>query len=190
MMGNKTSCPQETVKPKTSLPQKCLSVENLSAELDGEYVFSPEEQAHLQNCPRCRSLYESYRVIDDAVTRSLMVNCPKAACVRIRNGVNRGLDMLDPGHAHEPIRFSALAAKIAAVIVIAALAGYLIFMDNPYSGELAETGMRPVPTVPSEVRSEPAPQSESVPFCPSLGTENLFLGSNYRMCMKILQVGR
>ena len=156
MKGNKTSCPQENVNRKTILPQKCLSAENLSAELDGEYVFSPEEQAHVQNCPRCRSLYESYRVIDDAVTRSLMVNCPKSACVRIREGVDRELDMLAP--RHEPIRFASLAAKAAAVIVIAGLAGYLIFMDNPYSGELAETEMRPVPAVTAEVRPDTAPQ--------------------------------
>ena len=160
MKGNQTSCPQEAVNRKTVLPQKCLPAENLSAELDGEYVFTPEEQAHLQNCPRCRSLYESYRVIDDAVTRSLMVNCPKSACVRIREGVERELDRVAP--RHEPIRFAPLAAKIAAVIAIAALAGYLIFVDTPYPVEPAETPIRPVPAVSTEeVRPGPAAQAVS-----------------------------
>ena len=160
MMENHTSCPQETVKPKTGLPPKCLSVENLSAELDGEYVFSPEEQAHLQSCSRCRSLYESYRAISGAVSRSLMVNCPKSASIRIREGVGRELDRMASGHTHEPIRFASLAVRIAAVIVIAAVAGYLIFMDSPYPVETAETDMRPVPAVSTdEVRPDPADQS-------------------------------
>lgn len=125
--------------PVRTLPGPgCLSIENLSAELDGEYHFSQEEQQHLAHCDRCRNLYESFRVIDDAVTRSLMVNCPRAAAYRIRKNVNRRLDCLAPMNAHRPIRFSALAARVAAVVVFAAMAGYLIFIDNPYFDEPAE----------------------------------------------------
>ena len=64
--------------------EPCIAAENLSAELDGEYHFSAAEQEHLEHCPHCRSLYDSYRLIDDAVTRSLTVNCPAAASERIR----------------------------------------------------------------------------------------------------------
>ncbi|MBO4648677.1 MAG: hypothetical protein J5806_11045 [Lentisphaeria bacterium] len=141
--------------------EPCIAAENLSAELDGEYHFSSAEQEHLAHCPHCRSLYESYRVIDDAVTRSLTVNCPAAASERIRRRVNRQLDALAPMHAHKPIRFSALAARVAAGVVLAAMVGYLIFVDNPYSEELDDTA-RPLPTAAVEVHPEPAPAAVDV----------------------------
>ena len=152
MNAEKTSRPALAGNPLQSKMQKCISVENLSAELDGEYHFSPDEQVHLAHCPRCRKLYESYRIVDDAVTRSLGVNCPRAACNRIRKNVNRRLDQLAPMSAHEPIRFSALVARVAAVAVIAAMAGYLIFIDNPYSDELEK--VCPQPSASAEVRPE------------------------------------
>lgn len=133
--------------------EPCIAAENLSAELDGEYHFSAAEQDHLKHCRHCRSLYESYRVIDDAVTRSLTVKCPAAASERIRRRVNRQLDALAPMNAHKPIRFSALAARVAAGVVLAAMAGYLIFVDNPYSDELEEPA-RPLPSASVEVRPE------------------------------------
>ena len=142
--------------PENPFPARpCIPAENLSAELDGEYHFSPEERDHLAHCNRCRSLYESYRVIDDAVSRSLTVNCPSAAAARIRKQVNRRLDSLAPMQAHGPIRFSALAARVAAVLVIAVMVGYLILIDNPYSGEL-EKPVRPLPAASQEVRPEPS----------------------------------
>lgn len=146
--------------------RQCIPAENLSAELDGEYHFTPDEQAHLEHCPRCRMLYESYRVIDDAVTRSLSVNCPRQAACRIRKNVNRKLDELAPMRAHEHIRFSALAARVAAAVVIAAMAGYLIFIDNPYSGELED---RPDPRQSQKVSSEThssTPETEPSPLFP------------------------
>jgi len=161
MMAKKQSCPQETGTPGRGLPQGCLSAENLSAELDGEYTFSPEEEAHLKHCARCRNLYASYRVIDDAVSRSLMVNCPKSAGIRIRKRVNRSLDMLAPMREHRPIRFAALAARVAAVVALAAMAGYLIFIDNPYGGELAED-TRPLPSAAAKRPFEPMPETSSV----------------------------
>jgi len=145
----KNSPDQNTVRM-----QNCISAENLSAELDGEYHFSPDEQAHLAHCDRCRSLYESYRVIDDAVSRSLMVNCPAPAAYRIRKKVNRKLDQLAPMRSHEPIRFFALAARVAAVAAVAVMAGYLIFIDNPYSSELADDPVRPV----TPVRTKAGPE--------------------------------
>ena len=119
---------------------ECISPENLSAEIDGEYAFTPEERAHLEQCPRCRDLYASYRVIDDAVSRVMTVNCSGAAAARIRKSVNRELDQLAPMRSHEHIRFYALAARVAAGVVIAAMAFYLIFIDSPYADteELAE----------------------------------------------------
>ena len=135
--------------------EPCIAAENLSAELDGEYHFSAAELEHLEHCPHCRSLYDSYRLIDDAVTRSLTVNCPAAASERIRRRVNRQLDALAPMQAHKPIRFSALAARVAAGVILAAMAGYLIFVDNPYSGELEDTA-RPLPSASVEVRPDTA----------------------------------
>ena len=143
--------------PNTIRSQNCISAENLSAELDGEYHFSPDEKVHLAHCDRCRSLYESYRVIDDAVSRSLMVNCPVPAAYRIRKNVNRKLDQLAPMKSHEPIRFFALAARVAAAVAIAVIAGYLIFIDNPYSSELAEDPVRPV----TPVRTQAGPEKTS-----------------------------
>ena len=138
----------------TVRPQNCISAENLSAELDGEYHFSADEKAHLEHCDRCRSLYESYRVIDDAVTNALMVNCPAPAAYRIRKKVNKRLDQLAPMGSHEPIRFSALAARVAAVAAIAVMAGYLIFIDNPYSSELADDPVRPVTPVKTQAKPD------------------------------------
>lgn len=148
----KNSPDQNTVRM-----QDCISASNLSAELDGEYHFSPAEKAHLEHCGRCRSLYESYRVIDDAVTRSLMVNCPAPAAYRIRKNVNRRLDQLAPMKTHEPIRFSALAARVAAVAAIAVMAGYLIFIDNPFSSELTDDPVRPVTPVKTQAAQEKTP---------------------------------
>ena len=154
MNAKKMHCPANEGEPVVSRMQKCIPAENLSAELDGEYHFSPEEQVHLEHCRRCRELYESYRILDDAITRSLSVNCPSAARCRIRKNVNRRLDMLTPMRNHDSIRFSALAARVAAVVVIAAMAGYLIFIDNPYSDELSE--IRPLPPSSAAVQPEPA----------------------------------
>ena len=156
--------------------QDCISAENLSAELDGEYHFSTDEKAHLEHCDRCRSLYESYRVIDDAVTRSLMVNCPAPAAYRIRKNVNRRLDQLAPMKTHEPIRFSALAARVAAVAAIAVMAGYLIFIDNPYSSELADDPVRPV--TPVKTKAEPAQTADFAAGYPgSVDIRNLRLAA-------------
>ena len=116
-------------------PGTCIPPENLSAELDGEYEFSAEERTHLEQCPRCRDLYASYRVIDDAVSRVMTVNCSAAAVRRIRKNVNRELDQMAPMRSHEHIRFYALAARVAAAVVIAAMAFYLIFIDSPYSDD-------------------------------------------------------
>ena len=148
--------------------QECISAENLSAELDGEYEFTSADRFHLEHCSRCRGLYESYRVIDDAVTRSLMVNCPRAASYRIRRKVNRRLDMEAPLHTHAHIRFSALAARVAAAVVIAAMAGYLIFIDNPYSDDLSGQ-----PELPPVTAASPAPSAVSA----SEGTAGVLPGS-------------
>jgi len=151
-------------KPVQALPgPECLSVENLSAELDGEYQFSPEEQQHLAHCDRCRNLYESYRVVDDALSRALMVNCPHDAAFRIRKGVNRRLDRMAPMKEHRPIRFSAFAAKVAAIVVFAAMAGYLIFIDNPYFDDTPEM---PGPAASAAAEKNIAAGKEPVPLYP------------------------
>ena len=145
----------------------CLPAENLSAELDGEYHFSPEEQRHLEHCPRCRDLYESFRVLDDAVTRSLMVKCPADAAYRIRKNVNRRLDRLAPMNTHRPIRFTAFAARVAAAVILAAMAGYLIFIDNPYSDELRDAA-DPAPISTAAVkRTEPQKPELQAPLFPN-----------------------
>ena len=143
---------------------ECLTIENLSAELDGEYHFSPEEQQHLAHCGRCRNLYESFRVVDDALTRSLAVNCPRDAAYRIRKNVNRRLDRLAPMKEHRPIRFSAFAARVAAAVVLAAMAGYLIFIDNPYFESQPEPA-DPVPASASVQKVHPA-EPETAPLLP------------------------
>ena len=136
-------------------PGGCISPENLSAEIDGEYAFTPEERAHLEQCSRCRDLYASYRVIDDAVSRVMTVNCSSAAAARIRKNVNRELDQLAPMRSHEHIRFYALAARVAAGVVIAAMAFYLIFIDTPYPDDLADSDEPP--RAVSAVRPEKSP---------------------------------
>ena len=145
--------------------QKCLTPEVLSSELDGEYHFRPDEQEHLKHCRRCHDLYESYRILDDAVTRVLEVKCPRAASARILKNVNRRLDSLAPMNTHSHIRFSALVARIAAVAVIAAMAGYLIFIDNPYSGEI-EQDTSPLPSAPAKVHPKSAATDSPVPLFP------------------------
>ena len=144
---------------------ECLSLGNLSAELDGEYHFSPAEQQHLAHCERCRNLYESFRVIDDAVTRSLAVNCPRDAAFRIRKNVNRRLDRLAPMNEHRPIRFTALAAKAAAAVVFAAMAGYLIFIDNPYFDKTPDP-QASMPSAAAVKKTAPA-EKELAPLLPS-----------------------
>lgn len=165
------------MKPVHPLPgPECLSVENLSAELDGEYHFSPEEQQHLAHCDRCRNLYESYRVVDDALTRALMVNCPRDAAFRIRKSVNRRLDRMAPMHVHKPIRFSAFAAKIAAIVVFAAMAGYLVFIDNPYFDDPSEVPC-PVKSSAAAKRNIPADSGSSAIFPGGVDIRNLRLAA-------------
>ncbi|MBQ9336545.1 MAG: zf-HC2 domain-containing protein [Lentisphaeria bacterium] len=128
MMEKKTDLSAGTVSAKPS--GWCIRPENLSAELDGEYEFSPEERAHLEQCPRCRGLYASYRLIDDAVSKVMTVDCSAVAARRIRKNVDRELDRTEPERKHGPISFYSIAAKVAAAAVIAVTAFYLVFMDT------------------------------------------------------------
>ena len=143
-------------------PGTCIPPENLSAELDGEYEFSAEERTHLEQCPRCRDLYASYRVIDDAVSRVMTVNCSAAAVRRIRKNVNRELDQMAPMRSHAHIRFYALAARVAAAVVIAAMAFYLIFIDSPYTDDPDEVPPREV-AVHVREKSAPKPSASGLP---------------------------
>lgn len=104
----------------------CLSAEKLSAELDGEYHFSPEEKAHLKQCPKCRGLHESYRLLDDAVSNALSAECPAAAARRIRKNVRRQLGLQEPEQFRPAAWFNTWQARAAAIAVSGAAAGYLL----------------------------------------------------------------
>lgn len=145
---------------------ECIPPENLSAEIDGEYAFTSGEQAHLEHCARCRDLYASYRLIDDAVSRVMTVNCPAAAARRIRKNVNRELDRLAPMHSHEHIRFYALVGRVAAAVAVAAMAFYLIFIDSPYSDDSDE-----LPVRETAVRSGKKDGAKPVPSGLSAGVD-------------------
>ena len=105
---------------------ECLPIEKLSAELDGEYHFCPEEKAHLKQCPKCRGLHESYRLLDDAVSNALSINCPAAAARRIRKSVNRQLGFQEPEQFRHPAWYSTWQVRAAAIAVSGVAAGYLL----------------------------------------------------------------
>lgn len=68
-------------------PHGCLSPEKLSAQLDGEYVFSPEEEQHLAECRRCSDYYRSCKILNEKLSAALDVDCPGNALERIRKSV-------------------------------------------------------------------------------------------------------
>lgn len=135
----------------------CLPVEKLSAELDGEYHFSPEEKAHLKQCPKCRGLHESYRLLDDAVSNVLSADCPAAAAQRIRKNVNRQLGLQEPEQFRHPAWYSTWQARAAAIAITGVAAGYLVLAsfspETPENHPQKTVAATPEKTTPPAVYS-------------------------------------
>lgn len=141
--------------------QLCISPEKLSAQLDGEEEFSDSEKKHVRNCKKCRTLQESYKLLDDSVTKILNTECPSAAHLRIRKKVARHIYEKTPIGKRPVFHFTAWAMRIAAILVLFIMATYLIFVDNPFStnpDRITATALQEVQNVvPATLSSAPAP---------------------------------
>jgi len=143
------------------------SPELLSAYLDGA-LPSPEREpleAHVSQCPACRSRLESLRAVKHALARLPSREAPPGA-VRARVESLR--------FAHRTIRARVLAAVLAAVVLGAAgllLAHRLQAPTPTLTEELVGDHLRSVPAMPTEVTSEDPQEviaffAGRVPFSP------------------------
>ncbi|OQA85981.1 MAG: hypothetical protein BWY31_01600 [Lentisphaerae bacterium ADurb.Bin242] len=127
----------------------CITPEKISAQLDGEEEFSNAEKKHLRNCKKCHALQESYKLLDDAVTKSLDMECPPAAQFRIRKRITRHIRENMPIGKRPVYRYAAWTVRAAAVFALFSMTGYLFFVDNPFSTDPAKIAA----ASPEEVRN-------------------------------------
>lgn len=111
--------------------QRCIAPENLSAALDGEYSFTQEETAHLKQCQKCRDLYESYKLLDDVVSRTLDTECPRGFPERIRRKVSfhTGRGGVLPQEEKKGFDFIAWSLRAAAMLALCGAALFLIWKE-------------------------------------------------------------
>lgn len=109
----------------------CIPPENLSAALDGEYSFTHSELAHLKQCSRCRELYESYKLLDDVVSRTLDVECPGGFTQRLRKKVSyyTGRESTLPEEEKKGFDFIAWSLRAAAMLTLLGAALFLIWKE-------------------------------------------------------------
>ena len=141
--------------------QTCLSPEDLSAALDGEHSFTPEELLHLEHCKKCKELYESYKLLDDVLSHTLDIKCPAASMKRIRQKVayNTGRGSSLPDEEKKGFDFIAWGFRVAAMLVLFGAAGYLIWKDYTSTRE-SKTSYADVPvSAPSSGGAELVPAS-------------------------------
>lgn len=151
------------MKGKRKTAESCILPENLSAALDGEYHFSENEKKHLEKCSRCKTLYESYKIIDDAASGALDVPFPDQTAKRIRKQVHAAVGLKLVDQEAKPIRFWTWTARIAAALVLFGLVGYFVFQGqkspNKAPADLYADAPLAAPGTSAELSPAPAPYS-------------------------------
>ena len=160
----------------------CLSPENLSAALDGEYAFTPEELSHLEHCKRCKDLYESYKLLDDVLSHTLDIKCPASSMKRIQKKVaystNRSSSLPEDGK--KGFDFVAWSFRVAAMLALFSAAGYLLWKEYTAGKRQPPDSYAQIPlSAPASAggRAELAPTSSRGGGGRSLSGETAALGS-------------
>ncbi len=141
--------------------QMCITPEKLSAQLDGEEEFSDAEKRHIRQCRKCHGLQESFKLLDDAVSKTLEIECPPAAQLRIRKKVTHHIRKNIPIARRPAYRYTGWAMRAAALLALFLMAWYLVFVDNPFSTDpskiAAASPEEARNVVPSTLSPAPAP---------------------------------
>lgn len=104
--------------------------------IDGE--ASPEEQAalhtHLEQCEKCRVLYESYLEVDKAV-QSTQEEPPDTLTDAVMNSIRREKSQNQPKNLFRRYRFTMIAVAAAVVVLVAAKMGGNLSFQNSAKAE-------------------------------------------------------
>lgn len=119
---------------------------DMNLSIDG--LLDPAEeqalQAHLATCPKCRSLYRSYRDIQDAINEA-EVEPPKGLSHSVMEQIRQEKVRHSPKATLKRMRFTLVAAVIALVVVVAGKyigtpgSNLTSGTDTPAAAEAAET---------------------------------------------------
>ncbi len=132
-------------------------IADMNLSIDG--LLSPEEeqalQAHLADCPSCRSLYRSYREIQDAIDEA-EVEPPKGLRHSVMTQIREEKVRHSPKGVLKRMRFTLVAAVIALVVVSAGK-----YIGTPHGSTAASSEME---TAAAAEAAEAAPQDEGTAF--------------------------
>lgn len=132
-------------------------IADMNLSIDG--LLSPEEeqalQAHLADCPSCRSLYRSYREIQDAIDEA-EVEPPKGLRHSVMTQIREEKVRHSPKGVLKRMRFTLVAAVIALVIVSAGK-----YIGTPHGSTAASSEME---SAAAAEAAEAAPQDEGAAF--------------------------
>ncbi len=141
--------------------QMCITPEKISAQLDGEEEFSAAEKRHIRQCQKCHGLQESFKLLDDAVSKTLEIECPPAAQLRIRKKLTHHIRKNMPIARRPAYRYTGWAMRVAALLALFLMAWYLVFVDNPFSTDPSKIAATPPEearnVIPSTLSPAPAP---------------------------------
>lgn len=108
-------------------------IADLNLSIDG--LLEPEQeqtlQAHLAQCPKCRSLYQSYRDIQDAILES-ETEPPKGLSHSVMERIHAEKTRHSPKETVKRMRFTLVAAAVALVLVTAGR-----YIGNPHDNTAA-----------------------------------------------------
>ena len=113
----------------------CIAAESLSAYADGEYVLSPEEEAHLEKCAFCRKELEFLRKLNEALGKALHEECPPALIDLMSEKVRERIRNEKKFQRKKKLFFSParILLRAAAAVAVFFFAVYFL-VDNPNEG--------------------------------------------------------